>query len=509
MMADKSNEASVDEWDDWDESIPSVVELDAFESALDEAIQGLDTIQEDLSYQHAQDALSALVKQVDLTDQERTGLETEIQQLQSMLEKLEQQVVHIAVFGMVSRGKSSLLNALLGQSIFTTGPVHGVTRTRQQASWNIEIMSNKADPDDVTRVSLSGTGRSRIELIDTPGIDEIEGQAREKMAREVAKQADLILFVVAGDITRVEYEALADLRNASKPILLVFNKVDQYPEADRLEIYQKIRDERVRSLLSPNEIVMAAAAPLVAAPKQRPDGTWSAELVTGPPQIDDLKLKILEILDREGKALLALNTLLYADDINEQILDRKLAIRDRAANRIIWQSVTVKSLAIALNPITLLDIISSATLDVALILTLSKLYGLPMTRRDAVGLLRNIAIAMGGISVSELLTTLGLSSLKGALGLAAPVTGGASLLPYASVAIAQAAVAGVSSYGIGQVTKQYLANGASWGPNSPKVVVREILATMDQSYILDRIKIELQSKIKSAPLHHSKRHKVI
>jgi GTPase len=501
MTANGINDREIDEWegwDDWDDTrereVP-ILDWETFETELDQTIQGLDTIQADLSYQQAQASLSALVNKLDLTDRERSGLETEIEQLQTMLQKLEQQVVHIAVFGMVSRGKSSLLNALVGQPIFATGPLHGVTRTQQQASWNIAPLSSELDSDRVLRVSLSGVGKSRIELMDTPGIDEIDGQVREKLAREVAKQADLILFVVAGDITRVEYEALAELRDASKPILLVFNKIDQYPEADRLEIYKKIRDDRVRSLLSPNEIVMAAASPLVAVPKQRPDGSWSAEMVTGPPQIDDLKLKILEILDREGKALIALNTLLYADDINEQLLERKLAIRDEQANRVIWQSVMTKALAIALNPVTLLDIISSATIDVALILTLSKLYGIAMTQRDALGLLRNIAMAMGGIGISELLATFGLSSLKGALSLAAPVTGGTSLLPYVSVAIAQAAVAGVSSYGIGQITKRYLANGASWGPNSPKVVVQEILASMDQSYILNRVKEELKGKI--------------
>jgi GTPase len=497
MTADEHNALSIDEWkewDDWVENVPPVTDLDAFEAELDQTIQEFDDIQADLSYQQAQFALSQLVEHIDLTEQERSGLEVEIQQLQGMLEKLEQQVVHIAVFGMVSRGKSSLLNALLGQTVFATGPVHGVTRARQQANWSLEPTSD--DLANVVRISLAGVGKSRIELIDTPGIDEIEGQAREAMAREVAKQADLILFVVAGDITRVEYDALTELRKASKPMLLVFNKIDQYPEADRLEIYQKIRDERVRELLSPHEIVMAAAAPLVAQPVQLQDGSWSAELVTGAPQIDDLKLKILEILDREGKALVALNTLLYADDINEQLLARKLEIRDRQANRIIWQSVTTKALAIALNPITFLDVISSATIDIAMIVTLSTLYGIPMTRQGALGLLRNIAIAMGGISIAELLTTLGLSSLKGLMGFAAPLTGGASLLPYLSVATAQAGVAGVSSYGIGQVAKHYVANGATWGPNSPRTIVREILASMDQAYILNRIKAELGAKLR-------------
>jgi GTPase len=498
MIAEGHKAQDIDEWEEWDnwveETLP-VGDRDTFEAELDQTIQAFDDIQAELSYRNAQSALSQLVRQIDLTDQERSGLETEIQQLQGMLEKLEQQVVHIAVFGMVSRGKSSLLNALLGQSVFATGPIHGVTRIQQQANWSLE--PTHPEQPDVTRISLAGVGQSRIELIDTPGIDEIDGQAREVMAREVAKQADLILFVVAGDITRVEYDALAELRKASKPILLVFNKIDQYPEADRQEIYQKIRDERVRELLSPNEIVMAAASPLVAQPIQHPNGSWTAELVIGPPQIDELKLKILEILDREGKALVALNTLLYADVINEQLLARKLEIRDRQANRIIWQSVTTKALAIALNPITFLDIISSAAIDVAMIVTLSKLYGIPMTQQGALGLLRKIAIAMGGVSVAELLTTLGLSSLKGLMGLSAPITGGTSLLPYVSVAISQGAVAGVSSYGIGQIAKHYVANGASWGPNSPKTIVQEILASMDQTTILNRIKAELGAKLRA------------
>jgi GTPase len=496
MTAAGHNAQDIDEWAEWDKWVaetPPINDRHTFEAELDQTIQEFDDIQAELSYRNAQSALSQLVGQIDLTEQERSGLETEIQQLQGMLEKLEQQVVHIAVFGMVSRGKSSLLNALLGQPIFATGPIHGVTRIQQQANWSIEP-TNPQQPD-ITRISLAGGGQSRIELIDTPGIDEIDGQAREVMAREVAKQADLILFVVAGDITRVEYDALAELRKASKP-----NKIDQYPEADRQEIYQKIRDERVRELLSPNEIVMAAAAPLVAQPIQHPNGSWTAELVTGPPQIDDLKLKILEILDREGKALVALNTLLYADGINEQLLARKLEIRDRQASRIIWQSVTTKAVAIALNPITFLDVISSAAIDIAMIVTLSKLYGIPMTQQGALGLLRKIAMAMGSVTIAELLTTLGLSSLKGMMGLAAPMTGGATLLPYVSVAVSQAAVAGVSSYGIGQIAKHYLANGASWGPNSPKAVVQEILASMDQNTILSRIKTELGSKLRPTAL---------
>lgn len=463
------------------------------DAELEETIHSFDDIQAELNYRQAQDVLRDLVTSLDLTPRERTGLEAEIVGLESMLHKLDRQVVHIAVFGMVGRGKSSLLNALLGQQVFETGAIHGVTQTVQTAQWSVEPITGGSS--DLWRVSLPGLGASRIELIDTPGIDEIDGETREALARQLAQQADLILFVIAGDMTQVEYQALSELRQASKPILLVLNKVDQYPEADRQAIYAKIRDERVRQLLSPEEIVMAAASPLVAQAVRQVDGTVVARLNRSTPQVDDLKLKILEILHREGKSLVALNTMLYTGAVNEQLVQRKMEIRDRSANDVIWQGVMTKSVAIALNPLMVVDLLSGIVIDIALILTLSRLYGIPMTQEGAIGLLQKIALSMGGITASELIATLGLGSLKSFLGAAAPATGGISLAPYLSVAATQAGVAGVSTYAIGQVVKTYLANGASWGADSPKAVVDKILATLDEASILSRIKGELREKL--------------
>ncbi|NEP78798.1 MAG: DUF697 domain-containing protein [Okeania sp. SIO3B3] len=461
---------------------------------LDNTILSFADIQAELNIRNAKDALKEIVDNIDLTPEERTGLDSEISGLESMLEKLEKASVHIAVFGMVGRGKSSVLNALLGEKVFETGPIHGVTKTTEIKQWQLG-KDNLEETESSSDTSLVSYRISQIELIDTPGIDEVDGETRELMARQVAKQADLLLFIVAGDITQVEYEALSQLRDAGKPILLVFNKIDQYPEADRLAIYNKIRDERVRELLSPNEIVMAAAYPLVAKALRQPDGNITIQMERGEPQIEDLKLKILEILDQEGKSLVALNSMLYADNVNEQLVRRKIEIREQSANQVIWKAVMAKAMAIALNPITVVDILSGAVIDVAMILTLSKLYGIQMSQSGAIDLLQKIAISMGGITASELVANLGLSSVKGLLGLAAPATGGLSLAPYLSVAVTQAAVAGLSSYGIGQVTKTYLANGASWGEEGPKAVVSHILESLDENSIMGRIKEELIVKL--------------
>ncbi|GCL53399.1 small GTP-binding protein domain [Microcystis aeruginosa NIES-3806] len=459
---------------------------------LEQALRGVGTIQEELNYNQARNSLSKLVERLDLTSIEKIGLEAEIDRLVALLEKLDRSLIQIAAFGLVGRGKSSILNALVGQEIFTTGPLHGVTRTIKGVNW--QLSSDDTFPN-LARLTLNGQGNAQVQLLDTPGIDEVDGQTREILACQVAQQVDLILFIISGDMTKVEFSALAKLREAGKPMILVFNKIDQYPEVDRLAIYEKIASERVKELLSPDEIVMVAASPLLTETVKAQDGRLKTQRFRGKPQIEALKLKILEILEREGKSLVALNSMLYADEVNEQIVARKMAIRDRGANQLIQKAVMIKASAIALNPVTVLDLFTGAVIDLAMILALSRLYGIDLTRQGAIALLQKIALNMGGISASEFLAVLGLSSLKGLLGLSIPATGGISLLPYTSIALTQAGVAGVSCYAIGQVTKTYLANGATWGPDGPKAVVASILDSLDETSILNRIKRELGSKL--------------
>lgn len=477
--------------------VVEAAEWEAVEAELDSLAVDFQGMQESVNYQRAQVALRAWVDRLQLSVRERAGLEDVLQNLEGLLYKLEHTVVHIAVFGLVGRGKSSILNALLGQPVFETGPTHGVTQQVESTRWQVSRESLEATDQDILRVSLQSVGNSRIELIDTPGLDEVAGDAREAMARQIAKQADLILFVVAGDITRVEYDALKALREASKPILLVFNKVDQYPDTDRQLLYETLRDRRLQDLISPDEIVMTAADPLRARLVEQADGRRVPEVTRGKPQIQDLKLKILELLHREGKSLVALNTLLYADEMNEQILAKKRQICDRAADDILWHSVMLKAMVVALNPITVADLFSGAVIDVAMIVALSRLYGLPMTQAGAIRLFKQIALELGGISISELVVVFGLSSLKGVLGLSAAATGGLSLAPYIPVAVAQAAVAGVSTYGIGRITQLYLQQGAAWGPAGPKATVAEILSSLDEKSILNRIKSELKAKLEA------------
>jgi GTPase len=453
-----------------------------------EAIEGFSNMQADLDRERAQSVLRKILGH-ELSQREKGQLTKELGELENWLDRLEQSTIQIAVFGLVGRGKSSILNALVGRPAFTTGPLHGVTKKAEQVTWQV------ADWEDEWGLDMPTVIEEQIEFFDTPGIDEIAGVERATIARDVARQVDILLFVVAGDVTEIERQALAELREVGKPILLVFNKVDQYSELDRQEIYQKIATDRVRELITRNEIVLVAAAPLIQRLVVHPDGREEIISEVGEPQIGALKSKILEILEREGKSLVALNSMISADRLQEQVMSCKMDSRERLADDRLWQAVMAKAVAVALNPVTALDLIGGAAIDLGLILSLSKIYGLPMTKSGALQLFKTIALGMGGIAGGEALIMLGLSGLKGLLGAAMPVTGGLAAAPYTAIAIAQATAAGVATYAIGQITKTYLINGATWNANSPKQAMTEILSSIDEDSIVSRIKQELSAKL--------------
>jgi GTPase len=450
-----------------------------------ETITGMHGMQGQIDRDRARSALQEILSNHDLSRREQSQLAEELGELTELLERLDRQTVQIAVFGLVGRGKSSILNALLGKEAFITGAIHGVTQRAEQIDWQVAPWEDEWGLDMPTQVSET------IQFIDTPGIDEVAGEKRASIAWDAACQSDLLLFVVSGDVNEVERSALAQLRELGKPLLLVFNKIDQYSVSERQEIHHKICNERVCELLTPAEVVMVSAAPLVRRLQE------NGELVTtkGPAQVAELESKILQILHQEGKSLVALNSMLSAARLHEQVVDCKMSSRERQADDWIWQAVMTKAVAVALNPIAALDLLGGAVIDIGVILNLSKIYGLPMTKQGAMKLFKTIALGAGGIATGEFLATLGLSGLKSLLGAAVPATGGLSIAPYTAIAITQAGAAGLATYSIGQVTKAYLSNGANWSENSPKSVVRQILSSIDEESILQRIKQEVTDRI--------------
>ena len=416
----------------------------------------------------------------------QASLRKELEILKSTLDKLDQNVIRIAAFGLVSRGKSAVVNALLGQKILQTGPLNGVTQWPKSVRW-----------------TPNNEGKVQVELIDTPGLDEIQGETRTLMAFEVAQSADLILFVVAGDITRTEYQALCELRKTQKPLILVFNKIDLYPDQDREAIYRQLqqlgtgspKDRRLQKILSEDEIVMVAAEPTPLEVRvEWPNGEVTYEWETPPPQVDELKQKILKMLNREGRTLLAVNALIQARNAESAIAKKTLDLRRSEAEELIWRFAQYKALAVALNPIGIVDILGGAIADLALIRSLSRLYGLPMTGYEAGKLWKKIIVSSGGLLLGELGSSALLGLEKSASAIVS-LDSPSSMTAYAGAAIAQAGIAGYGAYTVGHAAQVYLEQGCTWGPQGPSTVIEDILNQIEPDTILYRLRQDLEQSL--------------
>ncbi|MGB3512328.1 MAG: GTP-binding protein [Microcoleaceae cyanobacterium] len=414
-----------------------------------------------------------------ITDPELPAtLQTQLDLLKSNIDKLDQGVIRIATFGLVSRGKSAVLNALLGEKVLETGPLNGVTQWPRSVRWTPNISTNSSQPELV-----------KVDLIDTPGLDEVAGQVRGEMAKEVTRQADLILFVISGDMTRTEYDALSELKKARKPLILVFNKIDLYPETERQEIYQnlqQIADNKsedladLTNIYSVSEIVMVAAEPAsIPVRVEWPDGRMTHEWETPLPQIDELRQTILRILEQEGRSLLALNALLQAREAEVIIAHKTVKIKQQEADDLIWDFAKYKALAIAINPIAVIDVIGTTFVDLALIRSLARLYNLPMTSYEAGKLWKIIMFSAGGM----LLGDLGGNLLLG--------LGKVDIISYAGVAVTQASIAAYGTYAIGSAAKVYLERGCTWGPLGQDIVINDILSQVEPGTVIYRLQQEL------------------
>ena len=414
------------------------------------------------------ESLHQLLDDPDIPQSVRDALAPEFAEVRAMLDKLDQGELHLAVFGRVSVGKSALLNALLGENRFEVGVLHGTTTRSHRARWEENIQSG-------------------VHFIDTPGINELDGEAREQLAIDVAERADLVIFVCDSDLTASELAAIARLQQTQRPLLLALNKADRYSSTDLNALLSRLR-EHVAGKIRGEDVVACSALP---APRTLirvdAEGNESEERQQPGADVQALRARILVIVEREGKTLSAVNAGLFAGRLADQVGVRITEVRRELANKLVRNYCLAKGIAVAVNPIPVADLLSAAALDVSLVVHLSKLYGLPLTRTEAGKLVATIvaqlAALMGAIWGVHLVS----AALKGiSVGLSTALTAGA-----------QGALAWYATRIIGDAAEEWLARGKSWGEQGPKRALQEILKNLDRESILRDARSEILARLKA------------
>ncbi len=387
----------------------------------------------------ARESLTDLIDDARLPDGIREALAHDYAAVEAMLDKLQHGHLHIAAFGRVSTGKSSLLNALIGEKKFATSPLHGETRQSSITPW----------------VEVEAGG---VFLIDTPGLDEAGGEQRELLAKEVAERSDLVIFVLDSDITDSELLSLKTLLEQGRPVVIALNKTDLYTTEELASLLRSI-EEKVSGMVQAPDIIAVAAEP-------RPqtiveidnDGNETTSFREREISVDALKLRLWDIFEAEGKTLAALNASLFAADLSDQVGRRILQARREIGDKLVRSYCVAKGIAVAFNPIPVADLFAAAFIDIGMVMHLSRVYDLPISRNEAGSLVRVIvaeaAALMGTVWALHFVS----SALKvGTAGLSTVITAGA-----------QGAVAYYSTFVVGKIAAKYLAEGKSWGEGGLK-----------------------------------------
>lgn len=350
---------------------------------------------------------------------------------------LQRGEVKVVVFGTGSAGKTSLVNALVGEIVGETDPIMGTTTQGETYS-----------------LKLQGVGRE-ILIIDTPGILEagIAGTEREKVAKQLATEADLLVFTVDNDLRQSEYEPLKTLAEIGKRSLLVFNKTDLYTDEDREIILGRLR-ERVKPFIAPSDVTAICANP-------QPVQLASGEIIDPPVEILPLIKRLVAVLRAEGEDLIADNILLQSHRLGEEARSIIENQRRRESDKIIDRYQWISAGVIAVTPLPVVDMLATAAVNAQMVIEIGRVYNIELDLEQG----KELALSLGKTLVS-------LGVVKGAV----DILGKALQFHFATYIVGKALQAVSAAYLTriaGKSFIEYFRRNLDWGDGGITEVVQQ------------------------------------
>ena len=183
------------------------------------------------------------------------------------IETLDQGLLRVTVLGQFKRGKSTLLNALLGRELLPTGllPVTTVATEVREGSGELLVVRNDgrseraslaALPEFVTEAgnpeNVKGIRRVEVRVplppwagaavfVDSPGIASVHSRATAEAYR-LGAGVDATIFVLSPQppISEAELAYLRTVRGSATKFFFVMNKIDEVPEGERPELLEYV-----------------------------------------------------------------------------------------------------------------------------------------------------------------------------------------------------------------------------------------------------------------------------
>ncbi len=247
----------------------------------------------------------------------------------------------LVVAGEFNSGKSSFINALLGERVLpegvtpTTDRINLLRHGPEVSEQLLEaFLLERTYPSDLLR---------EITIVDTPGTNAII-RRHEELTRDFIPRADLVLFVTSADrpFTESERGFLEQIREWGKKIVFVVNKIDILPRPeDRQQVLEFVREHAQTLLGEPPRLFPVSARDAIGARAADSVDEWGASgfgameeyLVRTLDQEERIRLKLLNPLNvglklsAKYKDVAFQRLKLLAGDIETiQSIDRQLAL---------------------------------------------------------------------------------------------------------------------------------------------------------------------------------------
>ncbi len=223
------------------------------------------------NYSNLRDALFGIVERLDGTVRDVSS-----KSLAQTRTKLDEEAFNLVVLGQFKRGKSTFINALLGESVLPTAiipltSVVTILRYGPELKVEVEYLNGRLEAIDLAALPAFITERGNpqnmkavkevtlfypsqhlkggVRIIDTPGAGSVYSHNTEA-AYAYLPYVDAGIFVVSVDppLSGSEHQFLKDVREFVGKVFFILNKIDQVSESDQkesLEFTARVIEEEV------------------------------------------------------------------------------------------------------------------------------------------------------------------------------------------------------------------------------------------------------------------------
>lgn len=163
--------------------------------------------------------------------------------LQDIAQDLRDMFFLVVVVGEFNSGKSTFINALLGDKMLKMGATPTTEHVEMIRYSEKPIYDFETRADGVRVWGHPNTGSEGVAIVDTPGTGSVFAK-HEKAAKSFLHRSDLVIFILSAKqaFAETERQYMELVKAYGKKLILVINQVDLLSASERQEVSRFVKD---------------------------------------------------------------------------------------------------------------------------------------------------------------------------------------------------------------------------------------------------------------------------